>query len=1146
MKSNFDFINVPRFAAIYEAAKEAETNVYTQSVTSGMLSRQAMELLLNWVYDIDDEYELPHPNNLAGKIYGDMHQDVSSSMVYELNFIRKVGNNATHSRKITTREALICINYLFHFSQYVVQTYVGLAFPLTFDENLLPKEDSTALTQRALELMRKKLAEEIQKAEQLRLKNERQAQENEKIKAELKAVKAKAATTKQANQHIPIPDIASKYSEAKTRLEFIDVELKAAGWDLDAPNVKEYKIHNMPKHINQTGTGYVDYVLWGDDGLPLAIIEAKRTSKSVKSGKAQAEVYADCLEKIFNRRPIIFYTNGLEIQLWDDVSYPPRPVYGYYKKEELQLMIDRRTTRHDLRKYLPNPAIAGGGRPYQIEAIKRVSENFVAERANGTIKGNRRKSLLVMATGTGKTRTAIALVEILMKANWAKRVLFLADRTALVQQALDGFKEHLPQLSAINLSKGEEDDTARLVFSTYPTILNRIDSTRNADGTLFGVGHFDLVIVDEAHRSIYKKYEDIFHYFDGLIVGLTATPRDETHRDTYEFFDCPNKNPTYYYELDQAVKDKFLVPPLEFKIETKFLKRGIKYDELSDEDKEQYEAAFAAWGEEIKEEISASDINKWLFNKDTVIKVLEALMTNGYHVDSGDTIGKTIVFAKNQKHAEFIETVFNQQYPQFSGHFAKTISYKDGKFAQDRIDKFKDKDQFPQIAISVDMLETGIDVPEILNLVFFKPVYSKTKFWQMLGRGTRLCKNLDVAGHGQDKANFLVFDCFDNFDFFKVRPEGRTSNVVKSLSHRIFDLRIQLAEALRVTEYQSDDALQTYRTELLDASHALVKELFDDRENQFRVKMRLTIIQKYSKRSAWNNLAQQEITEIAEKIGPLVHIEDKDIKAKQFDALLYKMQLAHCQSDPIFAQGQNNIQKRAEQLATMSNVPAVRSKLPTIRAIQDDNYWNNISLVNLQTIQTDLRDLMKLIISNSRVTYQTNIEDIMTVGEAQSVYLPTAPADYLARVKSFIRQQKNHIVIRKIHNNQQITTAELEQLEHLLFDGDKRGTKADFQAATGTDAPLGQFIRSIIGLDRSAALAAFSTFLQQGNLSAQQQKFIEHIINFFEVNGFLDPAMLYEPPFTNIHSDGLDGVFGDTLSDNIVRIVQDVNILRVG
>src|SRR5690606_20323157 len=554
-------------------------------------------------------------------------------------------------------------------------------------------------------------------------------------------------------------------SETDTRKLFIDVLLKEAGWDnLKLHRDLEYKVIGMPVSVNPSGIGYVDYVLWDDNGMPLAVIEAKKTLHDSKKGKHQAVLYANCLEQMTSQRPIIFYTNGFETHVWDDLFYPERKVSGFYTKDELQYIIERRNTRKDLRQFQVNRDIAG--RPYQLEAIKRVAEALVVTNQN-QLKGKNREALLVMATGSGKTRVSAAIVDMLTKSHWAKRVLFLADRNALVTQAKNAFKEHVPHLSAIDLTKEKEDNGTRLVFSTYPTIMNRIDSLKNDDGRFYGAGHFDVIIIDEAHRSVYQKYRAIFEYFDAILIGLTATPKKDIDHNTYSLFNIEDDNPTFAYELNQAVQDKFLVPPKALDVPVKFVHEGIKYSELSDADKLKFEETFidGASGDEEDIEISKSAINKFLFNNETVDVVLDYLMTHGIKVEGGDKLGKTIIFAKNHKHAVFIEDRFNKNYPEWSGKFLRVIDNYESK-AQDILEKFcEDKKELePQIAVSVDMMDTGVDAPRVVNLVFFKQVKSYAKFWQMIGRGTRL--RPDLFGPGMDKECFMIFDICDNFSFF--------------------------------------------------------------------------------------------------------------------------------------------------------------------------------------------------------------------------------------------------------------------------------------------------------------------------------------------------------------------------------------------
>ncbi len=610
---------------------------------------------------------------------------------------------------------------------------------------------------------------------------------------------------------------------------------------------------------NAEGKGYVDYVLWGD-GKPLAVIEAKRTTKSPHIGQQQAKLYADCLEKRFGQRPLIFYTNGYSHWLWDDLAYAPRAVQGFYKKSELEAVILRRSMRKPLASAPVNKSIAG--RYYQERAIRRVGEAFERERE--------RKALVVMATGAGKTRTVVALCEQLMACNLVKRVLFLADRTALVRQAVGEFKKHLPSSAPVNLVT-ERDATGRVYVSTYPTMMGLIEETNSQGERLFGVGHFDLVIVDEAHRSVYQKYGAIFEYFDALLVGLTATPKNEIDVNTYKVFDLDRGVPTDAYMLSDAIKDGFLVPPRSVSVPLKFQREGIDYDALSEEEKARWEEL--DWDDEdgTPDRVEAEAVNKWLFNQDTVDKVLEHLMTHGQKVSGGDRLGKTIIFAKNQRHAEYVVERFDANYPKHKGSFARVI-HSAMPYAQSLIDDFSGAEKPPHIAVSVDMLDTGIDVPEVVNLVFFKLVRSKTKFRQMVGRGTRLCK--DLFGEGQHKAFFFIFDFCQNLEFFKQNPETSDGALSESLGTRLFKTRLELLTELDrprepsrlsglrepASGYgEAANALSELREAVAAQLHAEVSSMNCD---NFVVRPKRELVERYAKREVWSALGPDALAEL--------------------------------------------------------------------------------------------------------------------------------------------------------------------------------------------------------------------------------------------------------------------------------------------
>ena len=612
--SNFDFILKNEiFKTFAEAAEEAEKSIAVANVSCTILCRRALELAVKWIYANDRELVLPYQNNLSSLVYDINFKSMINEKVFNgITYIIKLGNFSVHSnKKVTRKEAVLCLKYLFDFMDWIAYYYDSNYVETKFDEGKLPAESSANLKKEEREELENKLVEKDEKIEKI-------LKENEELREKL----TKQRTSKKIAYNFKVSDI----SEFETRKQFIDLDLKIAGWD--NTNIREeVEVKGMP---NTQEKGYIDYVLYGENGKPLAVVEAKRTSKDAKIGQQQAKLYADCLEKEYAQRPIIYYTNGKEIYMWDDLSYPERKVSGFYTQDELQLLIKRRDSKENLEHIFIANNIAN--RPYQLEAVKKVCELF---------EQKHRRALIVMATGTGKTRTAISLVDVLTSKNWVQNVLFLADRTELVKQAEKNFKKLLPDMSCCNLlsSKDGDPEESRIIFSTYQTMINCIDKMKSKNGiTLFTPGHFDLIIIDEAHRSIYKKYQAIFDYFDGLLVGLTATPRDDVDKNTYKFFQLENNVPTFVYEYDEAVKQKYLVDYHTISTTTKFIERGIKYSELKEEDREEYENLFEEG--EVQEEISSSAINSWLFNRDTIKIILETVMQKGLKVEGGDKLRK--------------------------------------------------------------------------------------------------------------------------------------------------------------------------------------------------------------------------------------------------------------------------------------------------------------------------------------------------------------------------------------------------------------------------------------------------------------------------------------------------------------------------
>ncbi len=868
-----------------------------------------------------------------------------------------------------------------------------------------------------------------------------------------------------------------------------------------------------------------NYVLWGDDGKPLAVVEAKKTTVDAQVGQQQAKLYADCLEQMHGQRPLIFYTNGYETWLWDDAFYPPRQIAGYYKKDELQRLLLRRSQCATLVVAEIKDVIAG--RYYQKRAISSIFTQFGKAR---------RKALLVMATGTGKTRTAIALTDVLQRASWAKRVLFLADRVSLVNQAANAFKAHLPESSPVNLVT-EKDTEGRVYVSTYPTMMGLIDTTKGSEAR-FGVGHFDLLIIDEAHRSVYQKYGAIFRYFDSLLVGLTATPREEVDRNTYDLFELEPGVPTDAYELETAVKDGFLVPPRVQQVDLKFPREGIDYDALSDEEKAEWESL--DWGDDVDERglpthVNSAAINSWLFNKDTVDKVLQYLMEHGHKVDGGDRLAKTIIFARNHDHAKFIEERFNHHYPHFKGQFARIIDNY-AKYPQSLIDDFSQYEKAPHIAISVDMLDTGIDVPEVANLVFFKPVYSKIKFWQMIGRGTRLCP--DLFGPEEDKPDFRVFDFCFNFDFFRENPKGIEGSGSAPLGTRLFRARVELLSQVQGSADLDPEAL---------LGNALTNELHGEvtamNPENFIVRMHLKAVERFRERDAWQQLSDDDRETLQQDVAGLPNEQaPDDIESRLFDLMALRMQLALAKDEGgPFETLRQKVIEIAMLLEEKTSIPAVKQQLGYLADLQESAFWEDMTLQMLEDMRLRLRGLMPFLDKKKRKIVYTNFQDeIIGVREDAPVYMPKMTgAQYEKKVKDYLRNHQDHLLIQRLRTNQPLTETDLQGLEQMLIEiGEDDGQALYEGLLERSGAPsLPWFVRSLVGMDRAAAQQAFSQFLGDRSLNAQQIRFVEQVIDQLTARGVMEAKALYEPPFSALHSGGPDELF--TGRENVIDAVFD-------
>ncbi|MXW75462.1 MAG: DUF4145 domain-containing protein [Acidimicrobiaceae bacterium] len=1148
-ESQFSFLEA-EFQPEFDSASRAEGYTLTDPGAAVIYARKCLKSAVKWMYQHDSALPVPYDDTLGARLNDAAFKALEGGRIFNVaRKIQRAGNRAVHESKAPSKlEAVEIVSALFQFCLWFAFTYGRTSKPslsLRFNPHrLLDAGEAERASLRERQELEERLRDESEERTATQMRLAESARTVEELNAELAKLRAEVAAAKMKAAEA-VPPEAFDWSEAETRKFKIDALLAEAGWtDLAEGRDTEYGVHGMP---SESGVGYVDYVLWGADGKPLAVVEAKKALADPKVGEQQAKLYADCLETETGQRPIIYCSNGYEHWMWDDTQYPSRRVQGFYTRDELALLIQRRTARKELSALDIREEIVD--RHYQQRAIRAISEHF------GTDK--QRKALLVMATGAGKTRTVIALVDLLMRAGWVKRVLFLADRTALVNQAVNAFKTHLPDSVPVNLVT-EPDVDGRVYVSTYQTMVGKIDEYR-ADGTRrFGVGHFDLVVIDEAHRSVYRKYRGIFEYFDSLLVGLTATPKDEVDKNTYDLFDLETGVPTDAYSLDDAIRDGYLVPPEGVSVELKFVREGIKYEGLKEEEKDAWDEM--DWGTddegdplEPPDAVDPAELNKWLFNKDTVDRVLEYLMTEGVKVAGGDRLGKTIIFAKNQKHAEFIKERFDANYPSLdAGNFARVITHK-VKYAQSLIDDFSNKTKAPHIAISVDMLDTGIDVPEVVNLVFFKMVRSKTKFWQMLGRGTRLCP--DLFGPGEHKTHFNVFDFCGNLEYFSQPLVPAEKSTGKSLSEILFSARLELLQTL-----DSVAALGDERAEIAVTLHRTVESMNPD---NFLVRPHLELVERFSTLAAWDSVSLADLADLNEQVAKLPDRLDADSEeAKRFDVVMLNAQLGLLRHDP-FERQRWRIIRVASALADLGTaIPVVAQQQELIADIQTDEWWADVTYPMLEDARKRLRNLVHLIeYTNKNILYSDFADEF---GGASVIDLPGTGgaggagdteggdgaagggvggdefAQFRKKAQHFLKENLAEDVVAKVRSGEPLTATDMDGLQRVLVAAGI-GDDETFAEASHQAGSFGLFIRSLVGLNRAAAKRAFAKFLDDKHCNVNQIRFVEMVINYLTEHGTIESGRVYESPFTSVAPEGPEALFAESDQAEFFQIIQHLH-----
>lgn len=1097
MEINFTFLEEKREYDLFASACiDAERILESSPVMSAVASRKALELCVKWVYSIDSALKpIEYREGLQSLLHNNGFPSLMDYTLWKrLQYIVKNGNESVHtSKSLDKDDAILSLNILFDFVQWIDYCYGRDYVERSFDETRIPDVTKDA---EAIQEQYKQVIQDVQKnADKIVNEKDKEIERllkmNEELRQQMKGQKSKNQKEREYTYDSNMP-------EWLTRKRYIDADLKANGYVFDQEAKRncvevEYPVVGMP---NETGTGYVDYVIWGDTGKIIAVLEAKRASESADKGRNQGKLYADCIQNMQGFRPVIFYTNGFETYLWDDENSAPRVVSGMFPQKDINAMIERRYIKKPVSSVQIDEEITN--RWYQLRAVTKCCEAYE--------KGIR-KCLLVMATGTGKTRTAASVVDVMTRSQQMGRVLFLADRKELVKQAKNAFSSYIPNTTMCNLLLNKDERNANIVFSTYPTILNAIDTMKNSDGSrFFSPGHFDLIVIDEAHRSIFNKYKAIFEYFDACLLGLTATPKKTVHQSTYEFFEMKNNMPTDVYEYDEAVyKDHVLVPFYLIETATQIPDDGITYEDLDEEERQAYEDEFYE-DEGFPEHIPPERINKYIFNIDTVDKMISDLMNNGIKHKNGNHVGKTIIFAQNKRHAKFIVERFDKLYPQYKGVFCKLVIC-DEPYAEKNLEDFKKPDEYPFITVTVDMLETGVDVPEITNLLFAKKVYSRIKFDQMIGRGTRLCSNL--FGEGDDKKEFYVFDYMRNFQFFDEHPKGKELGLTIAPIAARFIRMVQLIRLLQDATYTEMD-YQIIRDDMVDHVVGDVQAMNPER---IEVRLELRYVEQYKVRKVYECLDDVSKEEIIQHLAGLVVSGEKDEAAINFDVTMYSLMLS-AMVGKNYGKLKRHVVNNANILLTeCATIPDVKTKIPELKELTSDSYWNVQDILKFEETRKSLREIMKFIPPKKVKIHYTDFEDeVVFRDEGRKVDMASSDfEDYRAKVNEYVEVHKNQPAINKLLHNEPISADDYKELERIFTE--ELGTAEDYQS-NYQDTPFGLLIRKIAKMDRDAAYAAFSTFIAEERPNAEQIHFIEQVVDYVVENGYINNVLdLMKAPF---------------------------------
>ncbi|MGF6905906.1 DEAD/DEAH box helicase family protein [Fusobacterium sp. PH5-44] len=1126
MPANFDFlINKKEYTLFSEACIKTERILSTSLTMCILGSYEALELAVRWVYSVENISSRDKYKTLEEFISDPLFVSLVDKKVYlKLPYIIKLWKYTLESDdNLTKDDGVLALSILFEFVTWIDYTYGLEYFPRELKEEDIPVDIITSINEEmALEnrSILQKNREEIKKFQ-------------DQVTSVGQYFVSKKVTNRETRKFVP-----NDFDTMSVREYYIDLDLKFAGWDLEIDVKKgiQYTIGNMVDGKEKIA---IDYVLLGKDGLPLAIIEGKYSLEDFEYGRKRALKYAAHIGNDMRRIPVVFLLHGGNYYYLENLNSTPRMISGIFNIEDLHRIRNQVKSKKNLVTVSADPRITNY--TYQIEAAKAVIHD---------IGENKRKSIVFISSGLGKTRILAGVIDLMSRANYISSVLYLTGRKTNLKYVKKMLKNLIVGMSVGEYSE-ELDENTRLVISTTESIMKEIGNISGSGEKYFSPGQFDLIVVDEVYRNTVVAYKKIFDYFDSLVVGISPLPQSDIDSKISEFFNLKQDENSYIYHYEEALqKEKIIVPYNVVNIPNRLFENEMFYDQLSTENKNHCEETYTDDKSKMLNWVPSVMNNNYLMSVHTIDLALEDIMKVGIISSKDECIGKTILFAQNKNHAELILQRFRMKFTEFASDFAK-IAYCDDNNA---VDDFVDPEKKVNLLIDVGFATAGLDLPEVVNVVLFKKIYSKYEFYQMVNIGNRSCKNITLVDSKEGlyigKKRYYVFDYLGNFDFFNEEKNHTDGLEIKNVSEEIFSRCVEIVYSIQ-KESLIDRESHNFSEKIINFLIEQVKKAGKEFDN---VHFQLSNIERYYRKNTYFPALKEEDKKILiTQVAPLIEIDGSDEHALQFDNFMYGLILAQLEGTAFVIKAKRQLVNICNMLKKNEHIDPIRKEKEFIEYYGSRKFLDNSTIVDLENLRMKIRTLMKYVFEIISETADENTQK--TTLEKMETDLNASNEDVLEEMEKEIekddgvdniREYKEKVTrwiksklllsaIYKLRNNMPLLPQDYKDLEKAFTK--TLGTKKEYESAYG-NLPYGLLVRETIPLERESVKVAFFNVNTDKTLNEEQKAFISKMMEYIINHGYMDELKLVNGEIEGF--DKFEDIFDNEREKKIIKILREI------